>query len=141
MKFIDIENNNGLKKFKLLFGLIYIKTVAAGCAGTVRLFGISVIKFYIRKNKIVYYFSLDFKLPIFCINAEKRQAQILKKWIDKKYHYAYDSIYCFFGSPSGELYIVLMILNELLKNNKSNKPIIIVNQKFKYDLCKLKGVN
>lgn len=80
---------------------------------------------------------MNISLPFFVRNSDKIIADFIYNYAKKNYDGEFDSIYCFNGAPSGELYIALNLLPELISKNNSKKPLLIVNKKFKYNLCRL----
>lgn len=140
MKFYEeIRKDIQSSKIKILFGLISINiNYVSGCE-TIRVLGIPIIKGKSYYGKKVYF--LDFKFPVFFssgknldISKYKHLYNILKEtFID----FNYDSVFCFNGAPSGELYIVLNLLKRILVSNNLKNPLLVVNKKWKYKLCKL----
>lgn len=140
MKFFEKKRKDiQTSEFKILFGLVSVKINYDNGNETIRFLGIPFIKGKSYYGKKIYF--LDLKFPVFFnysknldIAKYKHLFEVLKEsFVD----FNYDSVFCFNGAPSGELYIVLNLLNRIIELNSLKKPLLVVNKKWKYDLCKL----
>jgi hypothetical protein len=104
-----------IRMFKFFFGLLYIKINKYSLEYKIRLFGCTIYK-----NK----------------NSDSLKYKALYRILKKK-KLLYKNIYIFTGSPSGELYIILNLINAILKNKLRDDVLFVVDKKFKKVLCKL----
>ena len=108
------SDNKSVKKYYLL-GLLYCKEIIATLEKEIRLFGFSIY----RK-----------KLPE--IARYKVLADYLQQIkVNKRY------VYNLSGCPSGELYIILNLFREIIKDKNEEDILLVVDKEFKYNLCKL----
>ncbi|MBO5738778.1 hypothetical protein J6R97_05510 [bacterium] len=130
-----VKETKNYRKTNILFGLISIKTKYTDLSSIVRVLGLEILTFKILNGKLQIQFNIKIPLPF--IDKDKTNAKLLVKWAKKNYSKDFDSIFTFYGSPSGETYIILNILNSLLAKNGSQKPLLVVDKPFKYELCKM----
>ena len=108
------SDNKSVKKYYLL-GLLYCKESIVTLEKDIRLFGFSIY----RK-----------KLP------EIARYKILANYLQQlKVNRRY--IYNLSGCPSGELYIILNLFREIIKDKNEEDILFVVDKEFKYNLCKL----
>lgn len=103
------------RKLKFLGGVLYIKKNYLSLEKNIRLFGFSIF----RQTK-----------------TDKLKYKALYKFLDRK-NLKKKQVFIFNGSPSGELYIVLNLMNKLMLNIQKNETLFVVDKNFKKNLCKL----
>lgn len=111
-----INFDNDIIKSKFLGGLIYRKKNRLSLEENIRIFGFSVYKKHSTDN--LKYKSLYRILSKNKLNIHKH-------------------VFIFNGSPSGELYIVLNLINQIIKSISDNEILFVVDKNFKRNLCKL----
>lgn len=132
--FYKIKNTKEYKKINILWGLIGFKTRYSDLSLIIRIFGLELLTFKFLNGKLL--FQFNFKIPLFFINKDKFNANLVMNFVKNNYG-EYDSIYLFYGAPSGETYIILNLLDALIKKNNSQKPLLIVDNEAKYELCRI----
>ena len=134
-KYIDRDK----KLITKIFNGIIIKTSYNLINGEmdIRLFGINL--FHSRFKKGNTKTTLKIHLPLyFTKNSESKKLKSLYKLVkDNIECFDYDSMYVFFGAPSGEIYLLLNSFKDIMKVNKTKRPLFVVNAKFKQQLCNL----
>lgn len=125
--------NTLVRKYKLLIGLIYIKEIFAPYKLSFRLLGIEIFSLQYFGYKYLLkciFFKIKFGY------ADKLKAKDLLLKTKSIYKLEFDDIYALF-CPTGELYITLNLLQELIKKNKSQKPLIVCRKNFERNICKI----
>lgn len=114
MKLFKKKYDGYTLKIKFLFGVIYYKKNILSLEKELRICGLKIYQQKIS-DSLIY-------------NA-------LYKFLKHKKHIK-KNIINLAGSPSGELYIVLNLINYLFKNTKNEDILFVVDKPFKYNLCK-----
>ena len=131
----QIKETADYKKIYIFFGLISFKILYHNPSIAIRIFGINILTLYLFNGKLL--IQLNIKIPIPFIDDELFKAKFLYNCVKENYTKDFDCIYSLCGSPSGETYIILNLLNIILRKNCSKQPILVVDKMFKYQLCKL----
>lgn len=125
------DKNEYFKKYKLLYGLLYLKYDIFFDTFILRLCGFKFLSTHIFKNyKILKLFF--FPIGIWD-NATKQLNKVLDKIIDQN---NYDEYYLFF-CRSGEFFLLMHHFQEYLKKNQSNNYALVVFTKYHLNILNM----
>lgn len=122
------------KIFSILFGIIYLKLIYSQFVLQIRLFGFHIFTINLNKKCSI---QIALKIPLPFKFKNKIQANYIYEFIKNNYSESFDSIYCLNGAPSGEIYLILNMIDLILRKNNSKKPLFLVDKPFKQQLCTL----
>ncbi|MGN1152896.1 MAG: hypothetical protein ACI4S3_02625 [Candidatus Gastranaerophilaceae bacterium] len=112
----QITFDNKTRKIKYFGGVLYIKENVLSLEKNIRFFGFSIF----RKT-----------------NTDKLKYLALYKFLKRMNKKEKKHVFIFNGSPSGELYIVLNLMNKLMQDIPQQEILFVADKKFKIKLCKL----
>lgn len=117
---------------KLLAGIIYSKYDILLDKLDLRIFGLLLFKTRTKNSFKIYYFLF---LPIWISNVS---IKFLNNFLDRviESHKNYNSYYLFL-SRSGEFFLLMHHLKELLHKNKSQNCLLIFAAKYHLNICKM----
>lgn len=127
------EDKNGYYiKYSVLKDLIYLKYDTFKQTFNLRILGVCILRTKITENCKIWFL---FFLPVFVINVTGSFAkQLFNKILEN--HPGFDDYYIFL-SRSGEFFLLMHHLNQLIKKNNSEKFILVFTAKYHMNIFRM----